>query len=206
MTTYTLKNFIGLILGIKKDYIEIENGSNIDFHILDDNRIILGYSNTAPKMKTLDLISTLSQVIKSDNDIGDYEVLLGDVCTEEFCRIEMIDTNEDSIILGKETTYNSSNNPRNEWYFSDNRNALTFENDNYQLIINHETYENDSLGFSLFVRDKNGNVSDNKFTYFGSHDSLVNRFDFNEFKSTSPDSSLLEVLKFSKLHPEMIAQ
>lgn len=204
MTTYTLKNFIALILGIKKDTIEIENGSNIDFHMIEGDKIVLGFSpRTSVKKQTSSLLDDLTQLIKNDEDLGDYEVLLGNVETEEFYKIEMIDTTEDSIILGAENKYTTTKNPHNKWYFSDKLNALAFDNEKFHIIINLETEDEDSVGLSLFARSKSGNVSENKFTYFGSNEALINRFDFEAFHSFSPEASLLDVVKNRQMFAEL---
>ena len=201
MTHYKLKNFLGLLLGIKKEYIVIENGANIDFHIVEEDKIILGYSDSSSNKKpTNKLIEELAKLIKADEDLGEYEVMLGDMATEQFFKIEMIDTVDDCIVLGIENNYMVDNSPRDSWYYSDSLNALTFENDNFHLIINQETYEDNNLGFSVFVRSKSGNVRDNKFTYFANNESLINRFDFKSFGSFSPDSSLLDFVSYKKLH------
>ncbi|MDX1284307.1 MAG: hypothetical protein R3182_04825, partial [Draconibacterium sp.] len=48
------------------------------------------------------------------------------------------DTDGDSIVLGGSVDYNEKVKPRGEWYYSDNLNGLTFENDKYLIIINQE--------------------------------------------------------------------
>jgi len=172
--------------------------------MLEDDKIILGYSpNSTNIKKTTSLLDDLTNLIKQDEDHAEYEVLLGNVETEEFNRIEMIDTTEDSIILGVENNYSHTDSPRNKWYFSDKMNALTFENDKFYIIINQETEDRDSLGLSLFARSKSGNVSENKFTYFGSNEALINRFNFAAFNSFSPEPSLLEVVTQTKLIAEL---
>ena len=190
-----LQNFLGLLFGIRGEYLQIENDINIIDYTIKDENIFLNFSKNKKTILSFNKIHNELWELSRDASIKILNVYCFDIDTKETHSIDTIERISDFIILGLAIDYNEDNKtPDKTWFYSKNSHIIRYNEDNFNISIDKSKNGGTVSCYSVFVRDTNNNNDNNKLKYFMSINAILNRFNFKVYNVTIPPKYLIELL------------